>query len=167
MRPRLAVPCRTSWWRTKPLPRQASPCCGARTRAPPSCRWTQSSPVCSGGNCPARQGWQAVWSRPMHGTVTSCPICWAASSWWMISTRPPAWPGTTVSAARSLRGMVRWSMRAAALPAAACSAAPGCSPASRRWKNCASGPQSCRRTALPRRKRPTSARNRWTPCRLS
>ena len=23
MRPRLAVPCRTSWWRTKPLPRQA------------------------------------------------------------------------------------------------------------------------------------------------
>ena len=69
-------------------------------------------PVCSGENCPARQGWQAVWSRPMHGTATSCPICWAASSWWTISTRPPVWPGTTVSAARSSRWMVRWSMRA-------------------------------------------------------
>ena len=161
MRPRLAVPCRTSWWRTKPLPRQASPCCGARTRAaPPSCRWTQSSPVCSGENCPARQGWQAVWSRPMHGTATSCPICWAASSWWTISTRPPAWPGTTVSAARSSRWMARWSMRAAALPAAVSSAARACSPASRSWRSCGSRLRNCRRNALPLRKRPTSANSR-------
>ena len=164
MRPRLAVPCRTSWWRTKPLPRQASPCCGARTRAaPPSCRWIQSSPVCSGENCPARQGWQAVWSRPMHGTVTSCPICWAASSWWMISTRPPVWPGTTVSAARSSRWMVRWSMRAAALPAAVSSAARVCSPASRSWRSCGSRLRNCRRSALPLRKRPTSANSRQMP----
>ena len=35
----------------------------------------------------------------MHGMTTSCRTCWAASSWWRTSTRPPAWRGTMVSAA--------------------------------------------------------------------
>ena len=49
-RRRWAALCRTSWSRTKPPPRRASPCSAVRTRAgPPSCRWIRSSPVCSGG----------------------------------------------------------------------------------------------------------------------
>ena len=39
-------------------------------------------------------------------------------------------------------------MQAAALPAAASSAAQACSPASRRWKSCASGPPKLQKDCL-------------------
>jgi len=64
-----------------------------------ACRWTRCSPGCFGGGCPAPHGWPPAWCRPMHGMTTSCRTCWAASSWWRTSTRPPAWRGTMVSAA--------------------------------------------------------------------
>ena len=64
-----------------------------------ACRWTRCSPGCSGGGCPAPHGWPPAWCRPMHGMTTSCRTCWAASSWWRTSTRPPAWRGTMASAA--------------------------------------------------------------------
>ena len=49
---------------------------------------------------------------------------------------------------------------AAALPAAVSSAARVCSPASRSWRSCGSRLRNCRRSALPLRKRPTSANSR-------
>ena len=57
-RRRWAALCRTSWWRTKPPPRLASPSSAARMRAaPPFCRWIPSSPAFSGEISPARPGW--------------------------------------------------------------------------------------------------------------
>ena len=52
-----AARCRTSWWKTKPPPKRPSPCCAMTMQAaPPSCRWTPSSPACSGADSPARHG---------------------------------------------------------------------------------------------------------------
>ena len=51
----------------------------------------------------------------------------------------------------------------AALPAAVSSAARDCLPASRNWRSCGSRLRNCRRSALPLRKRPTSANSRQMP----
>ncbi len=155
--------CRTSWWRTKPPPRLASPCCGARTRAAPrSCRWIPSSPACSGGGCPARQSWRRLLSKQRNDTPTSCRTCWDASWWWTTSTKPPGWPGTTATTTKWSRWTGRSSTRAAVLQAAASSGQRGCSPASRRWRSCGSRLQSSRKTVWPRRRRRTSSKARRT-----
>ena len=155
--------CRTSWWRTKPPPRRALLCCGARTRAAPrSCRWIPSSPACSGGGCPARQSWRRLLSKQRNDTPISSPTCWAASSWWTTSTRPPGWPGTTATTTKWSRWTGRSSTRAAVLQAAASSGQRGCSPASRRWRSCGSRLQSSRKTVWPRRRRRTSSKARRT-----
>ncbi len=66
---RWARPCRTSWWKTKPRPRRPLPCCAATMRAaPPSCRWTQCSPGCSGGT--VRLGTAGLQPGPGRCTVT-------------------------------------------------------------------------------------------------
>ena len=149
--------------RTKPPPRRALLCCGARTRAaPPSCRWIPSSPACSGGGCPARQSWRRLLSKQRNDTPISSPTCWAASSWWTTSTRPPGWPGTTATTTRWSRWTGRSSTRAAVLQAAASSGQRGCSPASRRWRSCGSRLQSSRKTVWPRRRRRTSSKARRT-----
>ena len=138
-------------------------CCGARTRAAPrSCRWIPSSPACSGGGCPARQSWRRLLSKQRNDTPISSPTCWAASSWWTTSMRPPGWPGTTATTTKWSRWTGRSSTRAAVLQAAASSGQRGCSPASRRWRSCGSRLQSSRKTVWPRRRRRTSSKARRT-----
>ena len=114
------------------------------------------------GGCPARQSWRRLLSKQRNDTPISSPTCWAASSWWTTSTRPPGWPGTTATTTKWSRWTGRSSTRAAVLQAAASSGQRGCSPASRRWRSCGSRLQSSRKTVWPRRKRRTSSKARRT-----
>ena len=159
-----APPCRTSWWKTRPPPRRASPCCAGKTpAAPPSCLWTRSSRGCSGASCPAGPAGQQPGPGRGAGIGTSSPTFWAGSWWWRTSTPPPGWPGSCTTATGWSPWTARWSTPGQLHRRQRPAVGGPVHPAGRRSGSCRTRSRAWPGTAPPPGCAPPSARARPTP----